>query len=225
MADINNPEQEAWDESEYGPKYLDPFLDFWLDWLGARKSDEGGTNRRPISKECKGKLKCLIRAISWVESRHGTGTGNQPKRDPMQVGNPNDDAHKSITGVITQPGPVREGPLPGVPKYDELPGRMKNPLPGDGPAAPEPFKNPTYEYPPDGHNSESFTPADSFFWGILWYIMRTNQRDGLSPPRAAWNFRNCSMDYLIDGAEAYNGGGDPAYRDKIIAALKLSGCM
>jgi hypothetical protein len=221
----SNPEKDAWKEGDFGPKYVDPYIDFWLEWLGARETDEGGTNRRPISKECKDRLKCILRAISWVESKHGTGTGNQPKRDPMQVGNPNDDAHKSITGQKPQPGPKREGPLPGVPDYKDLPDRMKNPLPNDGPKAPEPFKNPDYTYPPNGHDSETFKPSDSFFWGIMWYILRTNQRDGLTPPVAAWNFRDCSMDRLIDGAVAYNGGGDAEYRNKIMEALKLSGCL
>lgn len=198
-----SPESDAWNDSGY-QKHVNENLDFWLDWLGSKEIHDG--ERGPVSPECKEKLKCIIRAISWVESRHGTGAGNHPGRDPMQVGHPDDEAHKSITDQNDQRGPIREGPLPGVPNYDDLPGRINQP------------------YPPGGHRDPEFGPDDSFRWGIPWYFMRSNQSDKSPRPKSAWNLGDCSWDRLIDGAERYNGGGDPGYRDKVKDALKQSGC-
>lgn len=142
----------------------------------------------------------------------------------MQVGNTDDPAWPHISN---QPGeldggvlgnrPIRRGALPGV-EWPALPGEVAGDpnLPGG--------VNPQ-TLPPTGHDSGAFSKQMSVFWGVLWYLYRMNQEtsdpDG---PQAAWNCQGCSWDDLLDGAERYNGGGNPNYRAEIEEALALSGC-
>jgi hypothetical protein len=112
--------------------------------------------------------------------------------------------------------------------YSDLPGRIKNPdTDSRTPQAPKRFRDPAYAYPAQGHRSHLFNPEDSYFWGTIWYFQRMNQHrpeNVGSGPKGAWNFNDCSWEYLIGGAVRYNGGGDPVYEEKIINALRESGC-
>ncbi len=149
--------------------------------------------------------------------------GNHPARDPMQSGNPDDACHRSLTDPnAPSPGPKREGTRPGIEHYRDLPDMIKK-----DPQTPAPFNGPEYTIPEEGHRSPEWGPDDGFFWGIPWYFQRTNQYDrrpASEGPNGTWNFGDCSMERLIDGAARYNGGGDPEYREKIKQALKASGC-
>jgi RHS repeat-associated protein len=105
-------EPTVWRQQEY-QVLVDEYVAFWLEWLGAMQYDPD-TGRCPLQDGCEDRIKCVVRAISWVESFHGTGEGQFPERDPMQAGNPDDDAHLSIMGIQFENGPKREGDRPGV---------------------------------------------------------------------------------------------------------------
>ena len=60
-----------------------------------------------ISNSAKARFACIIRAVSWVESKHGTAGANQPARDPMQCGNPADIWWRTITGQEGDGAPLR----------------------------------------------------------------------------------------------------------------------
>lgn len=208
--------------------YVDKYLKFWICWLGMNEADAQGSmnSRKAVSKECQERLKCIIQAIRRVESVDGKGDGNFPARDPLQCGNPGDGHTKCITGETPLLRPVRRGRLPSLgPHYSDVPGSLSRPGFDNGECGvPDRYADPNYRYPGKGHQDPAFTEQDSYFWGILWYFMRTNQRDQLDGNRAAWNIRDCSWNHLIDGAEAYNGGGDADYRRKIEEALDSIEC-
>lgn len=197
---------------------INDYINFWTDWLGLADK-----NRKPINDDCKAKLKCMVRAMLWVESKHGTAGANQPGRDPMQVGNPGDPAWPHITnqpggvpGGRLGPRPIRRGALPGV-DWPALPGTVAK-----DPKLPKGI-DPTV-LPQGGHRDPAFNKNMSAFWGILWYLQKMNQDNPGGNPKAAWNCGDCSWDHVIDGAVRYNGGGDPQYKQKIEEALRLSGC-
>ena len=209
-----DPQEEEWWGEVKG--IVEPTITFWVNWL--REDDENG---------CPELLICIIRAISWVESRHGHGTGNHAARDPIQVGNPNDAAWKNIginDSIALGDRPVRQGALPGV-SWKNMPGDVNaviNPVPPPDPPV-LPFEiNPTF-LPADGHNNASFTKEMSYFWGIIWYFYSLQQAMPAGQ-RAAWRLGNCDPENLIAGAVRYNGGGDPDYEQKIKDALTLICC-
>lgn len=175
----------------------------WVNWL---RSD--GQN------PCPDKLTCIIRAISWVESRHGHGSGFNPTRDPMQVANPSDAAWLNIgknpSNALDQ-RPVRQGTLTGYSWKD---------IPNNAPAMTG--VNPTF-LPATGSNDPNFTKQMSYYWGVIWYFYSLQQ---VMPEgqRGAWRLGNCDTNLLINGAIQYNGGGDPNYGQKIRDALKLVCC-
>jgi hypothetical protein len=195
------------------------YLNFWTEWLGLADN-----NRNPIGDDCKKKLKCMVRAILWVESKHGTAGANHPGRDPMQVGNPADPAWAHISnqpdlvkGGQLGPRPIRRGDRPGV-GWADLPAAVaREPMLPNG-------IDPT-NLPRAGHRDPKFDQNMSVFWGILWYLYTMNQQDKTpNGPRAAWNCQDCSWDHLTQGAVDYNGEGNPNYRQEIEEALRLSGC-
>lgn len=122
--------------------YCRSTIDFWLDWL--REEDPN-----PARKVCPELLLCIIRAISWVESKHGCGGGNHPERDPMQVGNPGDVGWQNIgVNPSTDPDkrPIREGQLPGLSWQQISPdvdGIINPTTPSNPPALPYPV-NPLF---------------------------------------------------------------------------------
>jgi hypothetical protein len=104
-------------------------VNFAKDFLGLRK---GGGNVVLTATDL-ARWVDIVRAISWVESRHGTGTGLPPARDPMQCGNPNDVWWKELTGQTSNTDHfVRGGNLSNL-DADELPeGRHHRRLRGEG---------------------------------------------------------------------------------------------
>jgi hypothetical protein len=190
-------EAELWETQR---KRAEDALNFWRDFLNLRMGNN--PNGGPITGECLNKLIDVIRAISWVESQHGTGTGHEPARDPMQSGNPDDMWWKGIQGQGKQDRIVG-GPGKGNWDLRQLPGVTKHPA------------------PPKGHDDPSFTPDISYFWGVLALIHKSN--NGAKGGGRTYRCGDCSWDQFIDGATAYNGGGDPKYRQKILDALKQIG--
>lgn len=216
--DDQQREQECWDQVK---DLVQPTIDFWVDWL---RDDEPS----PEKKVCPDLLLCIIRAISWVESRHGCGTGNFPERDPMQIGNPNDSGWENIgNNPSTDPGerPIREGVLPGL-SWEDIPGDVDRII--NGPPPPEdpvlPYNiDPTF-LPDDGHKDEDFTKEMSYFWGIIWYLYSLQVGSELG----AWKIGNCEPANLMKGVEWWGPRETPRqiqeYRQKIEEALCLIGC-
>lgn|GEM_PF-5177212 len=230
-------EDEAWKQQGMEGK-VKQYLNFWLNWLGAKATPNAQTNpRADVSEDCLKRWLCLIRAVSWAESLHGTGTGNQPARDPMQIGNPADAGWKALKGVAAQPEkPYREGDLKGVPDFKDVPGRIDEDAKGiecdkvpDSKAVGEISNIPANS----GHKDQRFTKELSYFWGILWLIQKVNNdrrnADCTIPNnvRSTWNFQCCSWDDLIHGAAyGYNAkpGKEEDYKTKITNALEKSCC-
>lgn len=190
-------EAELWDKQR---KNAEDALDFWRDFLNLRMGNN--PNGGPVTDECMKKLLDVIRAISWVESQHGTAGENQPERDPMQGGNPRDKWWQGIQGQGKQDR-IIGGPGKDQWWLKELPGVTKHPA------------------LPKGHDDPNFTPDMSYFWGVLGFIHKSN--NGAKGGGRTYRCGDCSWDQLIDGATAYNGGGDKRYRQKILDALKTIG--
>jgi hypothetical protein len=70
-----------------------------------------------------------------------------------------------------------------------------------------------------GHDDPAFNPTLSYYWGVPFLVHKINTSAGA----VTFKCGDLARDRLIDGAVAYNGGGDPRYRDKIVEALTLSG--
>jgi hypothetical protein len=60
-------------------------IDFWNRVL---RLAAGASLDRPLDGAALQRLVAIVRAVSWVESRHGMATTNQGPRDPMQCGHP-----------------------------------------------------------------------------------------------------------------------------------------
>ena len=182
-------------------------LDLVIDFLGCRM---GSANQNPLTPAGRGRLLTIVRAVSIVESRHGTVGANQPQRDPLQSGNPADSWWRELTGQSGQGSRFRR--LPPRDNYwaNEIGARLAA-WPGFDPAA----ALSRLADPRAGHGQASFSPNHSYVWGILYLIHRINSEAG----EQSYQCGGLARDRLINGAVSYNGGGDPAYRRKIEAAL------
>ncbi len=220
---VENPQDKKdWAEAK---EMVSASLDFWASWL--REGEDGKDAENP----CPNLMMCVMRAISFNESRYGKGSGNQPARDPMQVGNPGDVAWQNI-GVNTSSAPgnrlVRQGALPGM-SWAQTAVNVNSII--NGPPAPSPPKLPfTIDpllHPSNGHNSPQFTKEMSYFWGTAWFLYGLQQ---VAPAgkRAAWRFGDCDPGVLFKAARHYNGtgagAGDQEYARKLKEAMKRSCC-
>lgn len=186
--------------------------DFWLPFLDLRMGDTD----QPLDSTARARLLTIIRAVSWVESKHGTAgpAGNQPARDPMQCGNPNDAWWKELidpTGHTDRfvGGPNAKnywaGELPDAAASNgNLPAQAKLSVLADETA---------------GHNDVNFSAILSYCWAVPILVQKTNTGAG----DKTYQCRDVSQQRCIDGAVAYNGGGDPDYRQKITDALAAIG--
>ena len=190
---------------------------FWEKFLVLRR---GPKDDQPLDDTCRSRFLCIIRAVSWVESQHGTAGASQPARDPMQCGNPGDLWWKMLTGQTAKQDRFVRGPG-ATPNYDakELPDAVKDL--SDFPAA---AKLGHLKDKLKGHQDANFNPTMSSYWGIVYLIHRTNTHSDLGDARRTYKCGDCSMDRMKKGAVAYNGGGDPKYGQKIEKALALIGC-
>jgi hypothetical protein len=71
-------------------------LDFWNGFLILRM---GAAGDKPLDAAARQRLAAIVRAVSWVESKHGTATTNQGRRDPMQCGHPQDAWWRQVTSA------------------------------------------------------------------------------------------------------------------------------
>lgn len=181
---------------------------FWQSFMQLKRA-----GKQPLTATDIDHLTRILRAMSWVESKHGSGTGNQPARDPIQCGNPDDAWWPQLAGLGTVFDRYVGGP--GAGNYDA------NQLPAAAADAGLPVlaRLVSLADPKKGHRDTSFNPTMSFYWGLPHLIWKTNKTAG----RQFYLFDTVGRLELLNGADAYNGNGDPAYRDKIDKALGDAG--
>jgi hypothetical protein len=203
-------EQSKWDAQK---EKAEQALDFWIAFLNMQ---EGPSNNIPLTKSYRDHWLCLIRAVSWVESKHGTVGANQPGRDPMQAGNPADSWWKSLTHQSGDSDRFIGGPTRNNWWGHELPVAAAK---VEG--FPDDAKITKLGNRVSGHRDEKFNATMSYYWGVIYLIQRVNTRlaDGKTYKCGVY-----SKTYLIDGAVKYNGGGDPNYKSKLEEALMVIGC-
>jgi hypothetical protein len=191
-------------------------FNFWATFMALAG---GPDNNRSLTEDEAARWMCIIRAVSWVESQHGTVAGQtHGDTDPMQCGNPGDTFWQELIGAASQFSRFVGGPGAGNFNTNELPAAVA----GSGSAPPLVLLSVLGDQT-QGHNDGAFNPTLSYFWGIVWLIHRANTASGTSG-----KFYKCddsSRARLVTGAINYNGGGDPNYGQKINAALDASGCM
>lgn len=155
----------------------------------------------------------IVRAVSWVESRHGTGTGQQPARDPMQCGNPNDTWWKELTGQTAVSDRFVRGPSLSNLYAHELPAAADAAAGFDAAASLSKLGGDKKK----GHDVAAFAPEHSYFWGVPILVHKANTAAG----DKTYQCGALDRARLVRGARGYNGNGDADYETKITAALDL----
>ena len=205
---------------------LDPIarnaIAFWQAFMQLRKGQTVVLELQDIEH-----LVLIVRAVCWVESRHGSGTGNHPDRDPMQCGNPLDAWWPQLAG--NSPAYDRFVGGPGAPNYNA------NELPAAAAAFGAPPPPGQLRLPAEanlsalgdikkGHKNTQSGPNMSLCWGVPHLIWKTNcPARGGQPGRPFYLFGTLSRSELLEGAVAFNGQGDPNYRNKVSDALTAAG--
>lgn len=183
---------------------------FWKSFFTLKR---GPSNDQELTAADEANFKMVIRCVSWVESKHGTAGANQPAVDPMQSGNPGDKWWLAINKpegtqedrfIDSQGKGYWAAELRGV--TDANPG-----FPANGKLSTLTDRN-------KGHLDPKFNNVMSFYWGVLYLIQRINT---IVANGKTYKCGDCSKDRMINGAVAYNGGGDAAYRGKINRAWAL----
>lgn len=182
-------------------------LDFAIGFLGCRS---GATNDRPIDADARRRLMAILRAVSIVESRHGTAGKNQPARDPIQCGNPGDSWWRELTGQLGTGSRFIRFPGLGNLWANEVGDAAEQAIGFPGAA-----RRSLLADVRRGHRDEGFAAAHSYVWGTLYLMHRINTTAG----DHAYQCGDLSRERLIDGAVAYNGGGVKDYRARILKAL------
>ena len=201
-------ESDAWAIQQ---PVAEPAVDFAIAFLGCRM---GPASDQPLEASAVLQLKKITRAVSWVESQHGTGAGNQAARDPLQCGNPGDSWWQELTGQSGNGDRFIRGPGLSNIWANQVAAAAQ----GDG--AFNAAASVTLLGNQDvGHNDANFAPAHSYVWGVLFLIFKINTTAGDS----CYQCGDVNTDRLVAGAVQYNGGGDPNYEAKIRAALALIG--
>lgn len=190
-------------------------LKFWNNFLRLRA---GSDNNQVLNEQQLSRLLTIIRAVSWVESKHGSGSGNEPAKDPMQIGNPNDQGWKQFTGQTSSSDRFVTGPGGGNYDAEELPEAVE--ALGN---FPQEAKFSRLSDRSRGHQDSLFNTVMSYYWSIPLLIHKINTESGLGDSRRTYKCGDCSKSRLVDGAVAYNGGGDPQYRSRIENAITLIG--
>jgi hypothetical protein len=188
-------------------------LSFTIDFLGCQM---GANNDQDLDANATARLMKIIRAVSWVESAHGTSgpSGNHPHEDPVQCGNPGDSWWKELTGQSGNGSRFVRGK------------GLSNLWAKDVQAAaeatagfPSAASFSLFSDKTDGHNDAAFAPAHSYTWGVLYLVHKINTTAG----DRSYQCGDLARQRLIDGAVAYNGGGVSDYEQRIIDALALIG--
>lgn len=189
-------------------------FDFWNTFLDLRA---GAANDQLLSPSQVNNFYTIIRAVSWVESRHGTGTGNQPARDPMQCGNPGDSWWQELTGQSTAQDRFVGGPNAGNYDASKLPGAVQ----GIATFSPK-AKLTLLQDQTAGHNDAAFGMIMSFNWAVPILIQKTNTKPNIQGGKS-YQCGDVSRARLTGGAVNYNGGGDPNYGQEISDTIDIIG--
>ena len=181
-------------------------------FLGLRKN---GSDTAKLGDTDVQRFLDLVRAISWVESKHGTGAGEKPKVDPMQCGNPGDVWWKELTGQLTTMDRFVRGPGLGNLDADDLPAAAAATTGFEPKADLKKLGTDVKK----GHNATGFAVEHSYYWAVPILIHKTNKAAG----DKTYQCSDLARSRLIAGAVSYNGGGDGNYQTKIEHALDLFG--
>ncbi len=216
-------ERDLWEKQR---KHAESAFKFWAKFLDLRM---GPKNRDRLSAKCKKRLMCIIRAVSYVESVHGSGSGSErfPKRDPMQTGNPKDKWWRELTGPPGRGSRFIRGYDYPVNYYaPDLLAAVKDYI------RRLKLKDPKTSYDLnvlnnllEGHKNKKFNPGMSYFWGTPYLLHRINTQ-GKDPGRRTFKCGDCSVKRLLKGAGQYNAGKNlKEYERRIKKAVKMIGCM
>jgi hypothetical protein len=181
----------------------------------------GGTEQRLAAND-RVRLSHIIRAMSWVESKHGTDTSapkNFPARDPLQSGDPGNSWWKELIGLAKPPSKFQIRLSP--PAKDPFKTIDADKLNDDAIASgllPALAKLSALKDRSIGHRDPGFNATMSYCWGAIYFCQKTNSAGGNT-----YQFANLSRSNLLDGAQRYNGTGDLKYRARVDAALALFG--
>ncbi|MCH8081890.1 MAG: hypothetical protein IID52_05850 [Proteobacteria bacterium] len=241
-------EEKRW--SQYSEK-SEAILYYFLGFFNMREAkNPAGT----ISKKCINNLKCLIRMISWVESKHGKAGANQPTRDPMQTGNPGDAWWKELTGQSGRGSRFVGGP--GHPNYwakqlckafiKDLKARIKRLENANKKLIKKPGGLPSDRFFEVLRSNERYIIMYSHWlrniqWSCSAAAKKSGHRNAKFEPcmsffwgtlyllhkirRGPFYKIDCqSCEKLITKAIDYNGGGDPKYGEKLRQTHKEIGC-
>jgi len=187
-------------------------LSFWNAFIGLQSGSS------PLDPNGSGiaQLTCIIRAVSWVESQHGTGAGASAAVDPMQCANPADTWWRELTDCTVQQDRFVGGV--GKPNFNacELPAKAA----ADG-TFPAQAHLSLLNDQTTGHNDGNFNQTMSYCWGVPILIHKINTTAG----DPTYQCGPLTRSRIVAGAVAYNGGGDPGYETKINNALDMIGCV
>lgn len=205
-------ESDLWDAQRATAEVA---LSFTIDFLGCQ---QGASNDEDLDANATGRLMKIIRAVSWVESKHGTvgPARNHPKEDPFQSGNPGDSWWKELTGQSGNGSRfIRK---PGTPGGNLWANQVQATAEAaDGFPAAASFNTLTDKT--DGHNDPGFVPSHSYTWGIIYLVHKINTNAGAR----SYQCGDLARTRLIKGAVEYNGHGVDDYEQRIIDALALIG--
>ena len=213
-------------------------LAYWLAFFDPLEGKPG--EERAFSQKGKDALLVTVRALSWVETMHGTTeVGGSAPFNPIQSANPLDAWWRSLTRKGKHDFfQLREPSPQGKPKR-RAEGVWANELIN--------YVNADQDAPATvklaqlgkelrrGHSAKKFNPLMSYFWAVPHLIHRMNRQ----PPGHTYHFGD--WDHapfvmpaphplrMIEGAVSYNGlsrkhpngVGDSSYRAKFMKALAL----
>lgn len=214
------PETEAQREARLWPplqKNAEASVKFWNSFLGLR-SDNDGLTTAQIQR-----IVDLVRAVCWVESKHGTYEGETQHGDVdvMQCADTRNPWWVELIAPAAERDRFIGGPaagnLPARPNWwaDELPAAAAADATFNKAAAIS-----TLTKPKLGSQGANFKPVHSLYWGVPYLIHRMNSGVGV---KKTFQCSDLARKRLLDGAVAYNGKGDAAYGTKIENAMKLFG--
>jgi hypothetical protein len=185
-------------------------IEFWAAFLDLL---QGTNNDEALTANEKARLLLLLRAMSWVESRHGTGSGmSTAAKDPMQCGS--DAWWSELSGPPGAGSFLKRGPSFGGGIYA---GDLANKAAKDA-AFPSEAKLSVLSNPQDGAKDAKFNPIMSFYWAVPLLVHRMNRAAG----QQTFQCGDLSPTRLLDGAARYNAGGFDAYRlcvEKVVREL------
>lgn len=161
-----------------------------------------------------------IRAVSWVESQHGTSTGGNETgpHNPMQCGHPKDSRWVQIMRQTQQFDRFARGGTGSV-NYDswQLPATVQKAVGWNTDADISCLDDPTKGHG-SAQNRNGYTQTMSNWWGVPHLIWKINVAAGA---RKAYMCGGVARAALRKGCVAYHGGGDSTYGEKILAAYSL----